>query len=79
MSRNFKNSGQEYRHKKDARKVNGHDFADEKSSPYGIFDIAKNEGFVNVGKSCDTSRFAVNSIQNRWEPVGKKHYPDAKN
>jgi hypothetical protein len=76
---NFKNSGREYRPKKNARKVNGHDFADEKASPYGIYDIAKNEGFVNVGKNYDTSRFAVNSIQSWWESVGKTHYPDAGN
>ncbi|GHV61180.1 hypothetical protein FACS1894195_1290 [Bacteroidia bacterium] len=76
---NFKNSGQEYRPKKDARKVNGHDFAEEKASPYGIYDIAKNEGFVNVGTNYDTSRFAVNSIQHWWELVGKEHYPHAKN
>ncbi|GHV70000.1 hypothetical protein FACS1894199_19340 [Bacteroidia bacterium] len=76
---NFKNSGQEYRPKKDARKVNGHDFAEEKASPYGIYDIAKNEGFVNVGTNYDTSRFAVNSIQHWWELIGKEHYPHAKN
>jgi hypothetical protein len=76
---NFKNQGKEYRHKKDARKVNGHDFADEKASPYGIYDIAKNEGFVNVGKNYDTSQFAVNSIRHWWELIGKEHYPNAKN
>ncbi|GHT42939.1 hypothetical protein FACS189437_10820 [Bacteroidia bacterium] len=75
---NFKNAGQEYRHKHDARKVNGHDFATEKASPYGIYDIAKNEGFVNVGKNYDTSEFAVNSIKQWWELTGKTHYPDAK-
>jgi hypothetical protein len=75
---NFKNSGQEYRHKKDARKVNGHDFATEKASPYGVYDIAKNEGFVNVGKNYDTSRFAVNSIQSWWNLMGKTHYANAK-
>lgn len=75
---NFKNQGQEYRPEKTPRKVNGHDFADEKASPYGIYDIAKNEGFVNVGKNYDTSEFAVNSIQNWWNLVGKVHYPQAK-
>jgi hypothetical protein len=76
---NYKNQGQEYRPKKDARKVNGHDFANEKASPYGIYDIAKNEGFVNVGQNYDTSQFAVNSIQQWWNIVGKEHYPTAKN
>jgi transposase len=76
---NFKNLGQEYRPKKNGRKVNGHDFADEKASPYGIYDIVQNEGFVNIGKNYDTSQFAVNSIGQWWELVGKTHYPGAKN
>jgi hypothetical protein len=75
---NFKNPGQEYRHEKNARKVNGHDFADTKASPYGIYDISKNEGFVNAGTNFDTSQFAVNSIRNWWNIVGKTHYPDSK-
>ncbi|KAA6300571.1 MAG: hypothetical protein EZS26_003275 [Candidatus Ordinivivax streblomastigis] len=76
---NFKNSGQEYRPEKNARKVNGHDFADKKASPYGIYDIVDNEGFVNIGKNYDTSRFALNSIGQWWELVGKTRYPHAKN
>ena len=46
---NFKNNGVEYRKKKDPLKVNDHDFQDSekgKASPYGIYDIGKNQGFV---------------------------------
>ena len=51
---NFKNNGQEYRHKKDPRKVIDHDFPIEelgKISPYGVYNLNNNTGFVNVGAS----------------------------
>lgn len=75
---NYKNNGKEYRNKKNGRKVNGHDFGTEKASPYGIYDQAKNEGFVNVGTSYDTSQFAVDSISQWWTLMGKVKYPKAK-
>lgn len=75
---NYKNSGKEYRKKKNARQVNGHDFGTERASPYGIYDILKNEGFVNVGTSYDTSQFAVDSISQWWSLLGKEKYPAAK-
>ena len=75
---NYKNSGKEYRKKKNARKVNGHDFGTERASPYGIYDILKNEGFVNVGTSYDTSQFAVDSISQWWSLLGKEKYSGAK-
>lgn len=75
---NYKNSGQEYRKEKDARAVNAHDFGTERASPYGIYDLAKNEGFVNVGTSYDTSQFAVDSISQWWNLIGKGTYPKAK-
>ena len=63
---NYKNNGQEYRKKKNPRAVEGHDFAKEKISPYGIYDIKNDSGFVNVGTSCDTSSFAVNITKNEF-------------
>jgi len=75
---NYKNAGKEYRKQKEPRAVKGHDFADQKASPYGIYDINNNSGFVNVGVSFDTSSFAVNSIKFWWEKEGKVRYPDAK-
>lgn len=75
---NYKNNGQEYRKEKDGRIVNAHDFGTERASPYGIYDLAKNEGFVNVGTSYDTSQFAVDSISQWWNLIGKEKYPEAK-
>jgi len=75
---NFKNNGKEYRENKDPRQVNAHDFGTKRASPYGIYDEVHNEGFVNVGTSCDTSQFAVDSIKHWWTLIGKKKYPEAK-
>jgi len=78
---NFKNNGQEYRRKKDPRKVLDHDFLNKKLgtvAPYGIYDIDKNTGFINLGTSHDTAEFAVNSILQWWLHIGKETYPDAK-
>ena len=77
---NFKNNGKEYRRKKDARKVLDHDFLIEELgtvAPYGIYDIDKNTGFINLGTSHDTAEFAVNSILQWWLHIGKETYPNA--
>lgn len=71
---NFASKGSEYRNKKDPRKVLDHDFPIEelgKISPYGVYNLNNNTGFVNVGISHDTSEFAVESISRWWETVGK--------
>ena len=76
---NFKNDGQEYRQKKEPRKVLDHDFPIEelgKISPYGVYNLNSNTGFVNVGTSHDTSEFAVESISRWWETVGKHTFPN---
>jgi hypothetical protein len=75
---NYKNNGQEYRPKNSPRKVNGHDFADKKAVPFGIYDIGDDKGFVNVGTNYDTSAFAVYSIKQWWEMTGKYRYPQAR-
>jgi hypothetical protein len=75
---NFKNSGSEYRPTKSPRKVLDHDFPLEelgKIAPYGVYNVNKNVGFVNVGTSHDTSEFAIESISRWWESVGKYTYP----
>lgn len=77
---NFKNGGAEYQPIKTPLKVLDHDFPLPelgKAAPYGVYDITKNEGFVNVGISSDTAQFAVNSIRMWWHQMGKKRYPDA--
>ena len=77
---NFKQNGEEYRPNKDPRRVLDHDFPIEelgKISPYGIYTVNHNIGFVNVGTSHDTSEFAVESISRWWETVGKHTFPNS--
>ena len=77
---NFKNNGAEYHRAKNPVKVLDHDFPLKekgKATPYGIYDIAENKGFVNVGVSSDTAEFAANSILKWWEIVGQNTYPNA--
>jgi transposase len=78
---NFKNNGQTYTKKKSPIKVLDHDFPLEelgKVTPYGVYDISMNEGFVNLGISKDTSQFAVESICRWWLTVGKNTYPKSR-
>jgi transposase len=76
---NFKNAGQEYAPKGEAEEVNVYDFQNDllKAIPYGIYDIVKNEGWVNVGITNDTSAFAVQSIRKWWNGLGKTRYPSS--
>jgi hypothetical protein len=74
---NYANKGREYQPKGNPEKVKVYDFIDKKLgkvAPYGIYDIERNEGFVNVGISCDTAEFAVNSIRRWWYKMGKAIY-----
>jgi transposase len=75
----YANKGQEWRKKGDPRKVSGHDFPAgiPKAVPYGIYDIAQDQGWVNVGCDHDTAEFAVESIRRWWMQVGKRAYPRA--
>lgn len=78
---NFKNAGAEYRPCGLPLKVMDHDFKTkdtQRAVPYGIYDIERNEGYVNVGISHDTAEFAVQSIRQWWEQMGRPVYPDAK-
>lgn len=77
---NYKNNGKEYSEKGKPIEVKTHDFPDKelgKVSPYGVYDIGRNEGWVNVGISSDTAEFAVNSIRTWWYAMGKKIYENA--
>lgn len=76
---NYKNEGKEWLSKKSPRKVLTYDFPDPKVSkavPYGVYDLALNKGWVNVGIGADTSEFAVASIKKWWKYWGKKLYQD---
>ena len=77
---NFKNNGCEYSRKGEPVKVLDHDFPIKelgKATPYGVYDIMKNAGFVNVGISNDTAEFATASIKQWWLKMGQAMYPEA--
>lgn len=76
----YKNGGTEYHSKGNPPAVDCHDFEDKELGhvcPYGIYDIKGNLGFVNLGISKDTSKFAVESIRRWWFSMGKKVHPFA--
>jgi len=78
---NFKNNGRKWMKKGKAEIVNVYDFeylAKGKAIPYGIYELFKNNGFVNVGISHDTSEFAVESVRQWWKNIGKRNYKHAK-
>ncbi|MDQ0578124.1 hypothetical protein QF030_000302 [Streptomyces rishiriensis] len=61
-------------------RVGTHDFPDRKlgrAVPYGIYDVAANTGWVNVGTDHDTAAFAVESIRRWWNATGRAVYPTA--
>ena len=77
----FKNGGQEWHPSGEAPRVNVHDFpdmAEGKAIPYGVYDMTRNEGWVNVGTDHDTPRFAVESLRRWWQHMGQRAYPSAK-
>jgi hypothetical protein len=77
----FKNGGKELRPKGRPEPVRVHDFKIPelgKVAPYGVYDIAANEGWVNVGIDADTAAFAVESIRRWWYRLGKARYPEAR-
>jgi len=78
---NYKNSGREWHRTGEAPKVNIHDFPNPdvpRAHPYGVYDLAKNRGFVNVGTDHNTATFAVASIRKWWLAQGRRAYPNAK-
>lgn len=77
---NFKNNGRVYRQGKDPIKVLDHDFPLKelgKVTPFGVYDISRNEGFVNLGISKDTPQFAVESVSRWWLTLGQNTYPES--
>ncbi len=77
---NFKNQGREWHLKGKPEEVQGHDFMIKelgKVCPYGVYDIIKNKGWINVGIDHDTAAFAVESIRQWWYSMGKKEYQKA--
>jgi Rhodopirellula transposase DDE domain len=73
----FKNGGRELRRQGDPEAMRVHDFMIPelgKAAPYGVYDIAANEGWVSVGIDADTAAFAVESIRRWWARLGKGRY-----
>jgi hypothetical protein len=76
----YKNAGREWEKSKEPTEVKVYDFVDPelgKAAPYGVYDIAKNQGWVSVGISSDTAQFAVNTIRTWWQQMGREAYPQA--
>lgn len=77
----FKNNGREWRPKGNPEIVKVHDFKDKKLgkvNPFGVYDIDRNVGWMNIGIDHDTAQFAVESIRQWWKHLGRKSYIHAK-
>jgi hypothetical protein len=75
---NFKNQGRAWQPKGKNTIVNVYDFkslSEGRACPYGVYDIIRNTGFVNVGVDHDTAAFAVESIRRWWRRIGQALYP----
>ena len=76
----FKAVGREFEPKGRPVEVRGHDFKDKQlghAIPYGVYDLATDEGWVSIGITSDTAQFAVSTIINWWEQLGTHRYPNA--
>lgn len=75
---NFSNAGQEWQPQGQPEPTRTHDFIDKnlgKAIPYGIYDLARNEGYVSVGVTHDTPEFAVAALRRWWAEIGRPTYP----
>ncbi len=78
---NYENQGRQWRRSKWPALVQGHDFpapSVPRAYPYGVYDLARNKGFVNVGTDHDPGAFAVASIRGWWRFEGHRLYPRAR-
>ncbi len=76
----YKNNGKELRRKGDPELVKVHDFVDPdlgRATPYGVYDVGRNSGWVSVGVDHDTAEFAVETIRRWWRSMGQPAYPKA--
>ena len=76
----YKKAGRTWRPKGQPEQVNVHDFIDKelgKVTPYGVYDMAANSGWVNVGTDHDTAQFAVSTIRTWWDKAGRQACPGA--
>lgn len=82
---NYKNGGREYEPKGHAEEVETHDFGQRDAEgrvirgiPYGVYEQERNVGWVSVGVDHDTAQFAVTTIGQWWEKMGRSAYPDSR-
>ena len=78
---NYVNEGRQWRESQAPAHVKTHDFPHPsvpRAYPYGIYDLGRNKGFVNVGTDHDTGAFAVASIRGWWRFEGQRLYPRAR-
>lgn len=76
----FSNAGREWQPKENPEEALVHDFPQDsigKAIPYGVYDMARDEGCVNIGREHDTPTFAVASIRRWWTMMGRQAYPNA--
>jgi hypothetical protein len=76
----FKTSGREWQPSGQPEPVRVHDFPGDalgKAIPYGVYDLARNEAWVSVGRDHDTPAFAVAAIRQWWTMMGRRAYPAA--
>jgi transposase len=77
----FKNNGREWHPKGEPEQVRVYDFPIPglgRATPYGVYDLGRNAGWVNVGIDHNTAAFAVESLRRWWNVVGQPQYPQAK-
>jgi len=77
----FARPGRQWRPRGSPVRVRDHSFPDEKLGvviPYGIYDLAANAGWVNVGTDHDTAAFAIESVRRWWQARGRQDYPAAR-
>jgi hypothetical protein len=76
----FKNAGRTWRPQGEPEEAQVYDFLSQalgRAIPYGVYDLATNDGWVSVGMSSDTAAFAVQTIRRWWHDIGRQRYPDA--
>jgi transposase len=76
----FSNGGSEWHPAGEPTRTKTHDFVDKelgRAVPYGVYDLANDEGWVSVGDTADTASFAVEAIRRWWASMGRPRFPDA--
>ena len=77
----FKNGGEEWFPRGTPEEVRVYDYLIKtlgKATPYGVYDLLQNQGWVSVGIDHDTAQFAVNSIRRWWNEMGEQRFPHAR-